>query len=279
MPLQIQNAAKPPTPQKCPTHIKERRYPPEGYQIMNTNARMVVQPNRKQNIGNPTRITSNSLHTAWPTALPPSNLPVWPASVPTNNQLAAMAQASAPPVIEAQADPPMQNPAPLPQDNANNKLENGPVFKEDQAQADTAQNDTQEETLNNPVDQCALDSTPVHTPYEEPVPSPIHIDDAGLGPTPCQEGQTEQADDWQPCDYTQEETLYYEEGIPFGKGLLQYQKWWYLNPVDVRVNGETVSGIPIFLQENTLRVVNDAYSYFIPLENVDYIRTRNGLRC
>lgn len=38
-----------------------------------------------------------------------------------------------------------------------------------------------------------------------------------------------------------------------------------------------LTGTPIFMHEDTLRVVNDTYSYFIPMDNVDYIRTPDGL--
>lgn len=62
-----------------------------------------------------------------------------------------------------------------------------------------------------------------------------------------------------------------------GEGLLAYRKWWFERPVDVRVGGETLSGMPLFLRDGTLRVVGDKYSYFIPLERIDYIRTPDGL--
>jgi len=60
-------------------------------------------------------------------------------------------------------------------------------------------------------------------------------------------------------------------------GLLHYRKWWERNEVDLSVCGSLVSGTPIFIEENTLRVVNSKYSYFIPLEKIDYIRTTDGL--
>lgn len=67
------------------------------------------------------------------------------------------------------------------------------------------------------------------------------------------------------------------EGL-HGRGLYRYRKWWELNEVDIRVCGDLLTGTPIFTDCNTLRVVNDAYSYFIPLEKVDYIRTNDGLK-
>ena len=61
------------------------------------------------------------------------------------------------------------------------------------------------------------------------------------------------------------------------RGLLHYRKWWERSEVDISVCGCLVSGTPIFVEENTLRVVNRKYSYFIPLEKIDYIRTTDGL--
>lgn len=60
-------------------------------------------------------------------------------------------------------------------------------------------------------------------------------------------------------------------------GLLHFRKWWERVEVDVSVYGNLITGIPIFIEENTLRLVNDNHSYFIPLEKVDYIRTTDGL--
>ena len=60
-------------------------------------------------------------------------------------------------------------------------------------------------------------------------------------------------------------------------GLLHYRKWWEHSPVDISVCGKIISGTPIFIEENTLRVVNSKHSYFIPLEKVDFIRTADGL--
>lgn len=63
----------------------------------------------------------------------------------------------------------------------------------------------------------------------------------------------------------------------WGKGLYYYKDFWDLREVDVLVNGEALTGIPIFTNENTLRVINEEHSYFIPMKNVDYIRTTDGL--
>lgn len=60
-------------------------------------------------------------------------------------------------------------------------------------------------------------------------------------------------------------------------GLNCFKKWWFRRSADIYVNGNAITGIPIFLHEDTLRVINDAYSYFIPLHKVDYIRTNDGL--
>lgn len=61
-------------------------------------------------------------------------------------------------------------------------------------------------------------------------------------------------------------------------GFLHYRKWWELIEVDISVCGKIITGIPIFAEENTLRVINDNHSYFIPIEKIDYIRTTDGLR-
>lgn len=62
-------------------------------------------------------------------------------------------------------------------------------------------------------------------------------------------------------------------------GLLNYRKWWELVEVDISVYGKLITGVPIFIEENTIRVVNNKHSYFISLEKVDYIRTSDGLGC
>lgn len=67
-----------------------------------------------------------------------------------------------------------------------------------------------------------------------------------------------------------------EAGL-FGRGLFFYQKWWKLREVEIFVNGDMLTGTPIFTHENTMRVVNELYSYFIPMQKVDYIRTPDGL--
>lgn len=61
------------------------------------------------------------------------------------------------------------------------------------------------------------------------------------------------------------------------QGLLCFKKWWYLRRIDVSVKGKLLTGTPIFVRKNAIRVVNEAYSYIIPLHNVDYIRTPDGL--
>lgn len=61
------------------------------------------------------------------------------------------------------------------------------------------------------------------------------------------------------------------------QGLLQYEKWWYLREVDISVRGEMLTGIPIFVKQDTLRVINGPFSYFIPMARIDYIRTPDGL--
>lgn len=62
-----------------------------------------------------------------------------------------------------------------------------------------------------------------------------------------------------------------------GEGLLYYQRFWYLCDVSISVRGELLSGIPMDMHENTLRLINEQYSYFIPIHQVDYIRTPDGL--
>lgn len=65
---------------------------------------------------------------------------------------------------------------------------------------------------------------------------------------------------------------------PTGEGLLACQSVWFLSDVDVSVRGELLSGVPISMHGNTVRVINDEYSYYIPLHKIDYIRTADGLR-
>lgn len=60
-------------------------------------------------------------------------------------------------------------------------------------------------------------------------------------------------------------------------GLLYYRKWWERHNVEISVNGKIIEGVPIFIEQNTLRVVNKKNSFFIPLEKIDYIRTPDGL--
>ena len=61
------------------------------------------------------------------------------------------------------------------------------------------------------------------------------------------------------------------------RGLLAYKKWWFRRQVGICVRGKLLCGMPVYLCENTLRVINQAHSYFIPLANVDYIQTADGL--
>lgn len=61
-------------------------------------------------------------------------------------------------------------------------------------------------------------------------------------------------------------------------GLLHFRQWWERVEADISVFGTLISGIPIFVENNTLRVINDHYSYFIPIEKIDYIRTTDGLK-
>lgn len=65
---------------------------------------------------------------------------------------------------------------------------------------------------------------------------------------------------------------------PDRTGLLNYRNFWELVEVEILVNGKLITGIPIFVEDNTFRIINDKHSYFIPLKNVDYIRTNDGLR-
>ena len=63
----------------------------------------------------------------------------------------------------------------------------------------------------------------------------------------------------------------------YGRGLFHYKKWWFRCKIEISVNGQLICGIPIFTDHNTLRVVNEKHSYFIPVEKIDYIRTSDGL--
>jgi|GEM_PF-6709095 len=58
-----------------------------------------------------------------------------------------------------------------------------------------------------------------------------------------------------------------------GRGLYHYGKWWKRRKVGVFVNGNMLEGIPAFTDCNTLRIISDKHSYFVPLEKIDYIRT------
>ena len=82
-------------------------------------------------------------------------------------------------------------------------------------------------------------------------------------------------------EYAQKERAREEQKASSGRdklyGLLCYRKWWERSEVDISVCGQFITGTPIFIEENTLRVVNRDYSYFIPLEKIDYIRTTDGL--
>jgi|GEM_PF-2927182 len=60
-------------------------------------------------------------------------------------------------------------------------------------------------------------------------------------------------------------------------GLLHFREWWELVGVNIYVGGRQISGVPIFVEEDTLRVIDNDYSYFIPLGKVDFIRTNDGL--
>ena len=62
-----------------------------------------------------------------------------------------------------------------------------------------------------------------------------------------------------------------------GDGLLFFRRWWERSHADLAVGGKLISGVPIFAEAGTLRVVSQRYSYFIPLEKIDYIRTADGL--
>jgi len=64
---------------------------------------------------------------------------------------------------------------------------------------------------------------------------------------------------------------------PNGEGLLCHQGHWYLSDVGVKVRNELLSGMPIGLKGNTLCLINKEHRYFIPLRNIDYIRTFEGL--
>ncbi|MCC8121979.1 MAG: hypothetical protein LIO58_00325 [Oscillospiraceae bacterium] len=78
------------------------------------------------------------------------------------------------------------------------------------------------------------------------------------------------------CDAVPPKAPEEKTGNPAKEGLLHYKKWWYRRDVDVVVRGEKLSGTPIFIHNNTIRLVNPSYSYFIPLSHIDYIRTNDG---
>ena len=73
--------------------------------------------------------------------------------------------------------------------------------------------------------------------------------------------------------------LQYDDTIdPRGQGLLYYQKFWHLSEVEISVRGELLHGTALEFHQNTLRLINDTHSYYIPLRQVDYIRTDDGLK-
>ena len=63
---------------------------------------------------------------------------------------------------------------------------------------------------------------------------------------------------------------------PECEGLMRFEKWWYRRSVEVRAGGETILGTPIIIEGGVMRLINEGYSYFVPLGKVDFIRTRDG---
>lgn len=81
-----------------------------------------------------------------------------------------------------------------------------------------------------------------------------------------------------PCSSLFEPIRYDDCANPYGEGLLYYQKFWYLNDVEISVRGEILCGTTLEFHENTLRLISDTHSYYIPLRQVDYIKTSDGLQ-
>ena len=44
------------------------------------------------------------------------------------------------------------------------------------------------------------------------------------------------------------------------------------------MEGKLLTGIPMMIRKNAMRVMNEHHSYIIPMDNVDYIRTPDGLQ-
>ncbi|MCL1963721.1 MAG: hypothetical protein FWF69_01490 [Firmicutes bacterium] len=87
-------------------------------------------------------------------------------------------------------------------------------------------------------------------------------------------GGVDERDAWVPHGIS----VHYDKAVDaYGEGLLYFQKWWFLNDIELSVGGTLLSGTPIFLRDNTLRMVDKTHSYFIPLRHVEYIKTPNGM--
>lgn len=60
-------------------------------------------------------------------------------------------------------------------------------------------------------------------------------------------------------------------------GLLRFQQCWERVEVDISVGGQVITGTPIFIEGDAIRVINALHSYFIPLNKIAFIRIPNGL--
>ena len=109
--------------------------------------------------------------------------------------------------------------------------------------------------------------------------SPTSIDHQERPPLNKTEEQHDQAFNTRDCagkaEIDPKPVTRHDSAVP---GLLSYQKWWENRNVEISVNGKLFQGIPVFLRDNTLRVVNEKYSYIIPMHKIDYIRTPDGLQ-
>ncbi len=159
------------------------------------------------------------------------------------------------------------------------------------AEEDTAANTQEPEVMVQQQEPADLSSVLEH----EPAHLLITVND-GTVDEPVTQQTLVEPQDWDTGRPCVDEALHpplpiclTEEDAPFepplpntvidtrGAGYLQYQDWWFLREVDIAVCGHVLTGTPIFLHSDTLRVVNNHNSYFVPLGRIDYIRSNDGL--
>ena len=123
------------------------------------------------------------------------------------------------------------------------------------------------------------------TPEPDPSPEPERKTETEPGMEAKEEPVLEPAEicfTEEPSEVVHQEDTSCSEEIgkaePCAEGLLRYKKWWFIREVNLCVEGDMLTGVPIFLYDDTLRVINEDCSYFIPMRKVSYIRTPDGLK-